>query len=553
MSEDDFKDIQEIAKMVEPHLAPMQPIQPDNNSVQKVEAESLESTPAAATELEEFKKLISTITQRIDDILQKINSSKECAEQVDAKWKSKSTFNNMKRQIYQLKTDRLAQKLCKNDLKDDDKKLVDELKKYLKDLTKQNDALIIEDDFGLPASHAQEKKHLKQTKEFLNSCDDYIDNLMPLLEKFLQKWDPEALKIAKESEDRSKKALKDATDATARKGSADARPYAANQSGGGRYNATSQSGQYPSYSGYYPDYDQAGGYGNDYQFPENDFGSKSAGAEGSGSTEPSAKAKSEVNAQAPTAKTKKKDNDIYNDVIDELNGHLTEDFDLQHEDNFITFMQDDIADYPNYALIVNGVGPTKTIPSPKDPQPAINLFTTNSTREQEDAWIDGKAPFPVKMQTGGEIQGFKPYTIEIKNKLEQDFTKEFRSLRTILNKAKNNISKMSEEELRQLPKSDELITLENRLKRYKTTFENVLPTLKQAFDTNTQTAITQNPAIVDQFTVPKYTKEHDNFVDELKLKIGSEVDELINTIRFIKSNARRTAKKKQNTAETTAA
>ena len=352
MTDDDFKDIQAIAQLVEPHLA--QPAE-TTTTAQETKDENKKETPVVeANDTEELKKLISTITQRIDDIFQKLSSSKECQEEIDARWKSKSTFNNMKRQIQQLKNDRLAKKLGKKDkdLDDTDKKLVDALKKFLKDLTQENDALAIEDDFGLPSSYSVEQKHLKQTKSILNMLDDYIDTLLPMLEKFLQQHEPEALAMAKEAEEKTKKAVKDATDATVRKPSPDARPTASTQ--GGTRSSTNPGAGYPSDYGTYPEYyDQASYPGMSSSSPQATLPSEGT----SSSTTP--KAKSEI---APTATAKDKEktkdkNDIYNYVISELEGHMADDYPATYEEKFTNFMQKDIADSYTPPMVVDAGNP----------------------------------------------------------------------------------------------------------------------------------------------------------------------------------------------------
>lgn len=538
MTEEDFKDIQAIAQMVEPHLTIPQ------NEIKPIEPTKIElpDTTTTSSDLDEFKKLISTITQRIDDIFQKINSSKDCAEQVDAKWKNKSTFNNMKRQIYQLKTDRLAQKLCKKDLKDDDKKLVNALKDFLKDLTAQNNTLVIEDDFGLPTSHAQEQKHLKQTKSFLDSCDDYIDKLMPLLETFLQKWDPEALQIAKETEIRNKKAAKDATDATVRKASADVR---AKSTGTGSTGYKPAAG-YQDYGGYYPEsYGQSGYPGN----PSSQF-SDNEGSFAQGTDAKTSQAKPEVNATAPTAKEKTKDkSDLYNYAMSELEGHVSDDFDLKHENTFVDFMQNNITNYPDYSLIVGAQGPLPTIPpQPGSTAAATNIFTTNSTPQQEEDWIDSKGSFPIVLQNGQVVRGFKDYVLEIKGIIEKDFYPEFAPLHNILNNIKNDISNMTTDELKKLSTAKDLTNVENRLRRYQKTFDSMLPTLELAYKKNTQTPASQVPAIIDPVMVQKYQNAHDSFIKMLKNKIGDELDELLNKVSSIKRSAKRTATRKQKSS-----
>ncbi len=547
MSEDDFKDIQAIAQMVEPHLTVTQPQQPAPTT--SPSSSSDQTTVTVSSELEEFKKLINTIIQRIDDIFQKINSSKECAEQADAKWKNKSTFANMKRQIYQLKNDRLAQKLSKKDLKDEDKKLVEYLKTYLKDLTVQNDALVIEDDFGLPTSFAEEKKHLKQTKAFLDSCDEAIDTLMPLLEKFLQKWDPEALELAKESESRNKKAAKEATDATARKASAPAQPKSAGSASRYAYNPENSGYGGSGYDGYYPDYDNYGGY-NPYGQSGSEFGSPEGSGSGANSGDKTPKAKTnEISATAPGAKEVKDKSNLYDYAMSDLESHIKDDFDSQHEANFINFIKNDIAkNYPDYTLVVANGALTSTLPATVPTAASVNINTTNTSVSQENNWIDGTIPFPLALKSGVVVQGFKNYTNDIKKKLEDEFYPEFRQLHPYIDNLRSDIANMTSDDLKKIQSSKELKAVEDRLKQYQKTFESILPDLDAAFQKNTvpgtANAPSQQPGLLDATTVPRYQNAHENFVEELKTNIGKEIDSMIDTISTIKRSAKRNATKK---------
>lgn len=548
MSEEDFNDIQAIAQLVEPHIVQSQP-EPTASAAPSASSVDT-SLPSTSSDLEDFKKLINTIIQRIDDIFQKINSSKECAEQVDNKWKNKSTFANMKRQIYQLKIDRLAQKLCKKDLKDDDKKLVEYLKTYLKDLTIQNDSLLIEDDFGLPASFVEEKKHLKQTKAFLETCDEAIDTLMPLLEKFLQKWDPEALQLAKETETRSQKAAKEATDATKRQASMPAQSKSS-----GRYDYNPATNDYGSNyadgygGGYYPDYDN---YPGNYGY---NSGSEFGSPEGSGSdsasndlNEKNPKTKpSELNANATSPKENK--NYTYEDAMSSLEDHLNE-FDSAHESKFVNFMKNDlIKNYPSYPALTSNGALTATLPAADPTAASVNLNTTNSSRPQEEAFISSKPPFPLTLTSGVKLTGFKNYTIDTLEKVRKEFHPEFEQLHTYFSQIQSDLKNMNQEDLKKVSTAKALSSIETRLKRYQETFESILPELKKAYDVNTSPATAnapnQQPGILDEAAVPEYRSAHDSFVKELKDEIGGEITKLLSKIDTIKHSAKRTARRKK--------
>lgn len=426
MSDEDWKDIEAISEMVQPLITiPEEPIIPITTDSKAEKPKDVVKPESNATEV--FKQLISNIIQRIDDIIQKINSSKECADEMDTKWKNKSTFSNMKRQIYQLRTDRLAEKLGKKDISGEEKDLVDVLKKYLADLTEHNDKLVIEDNFGLPASYTAEKKHLKQTTAFLDMSDEYIDQLMPKLEKFFRKYDPEALQMAKEAEEQSKKASKSATDATVRRPSVDARSLPTTPSGSKSYSPTDSG--YQNYGGGYDDYGQPYSYGG-YSSPEETKGGSKSKSE---STTPKAK---EIAPTPKTAEPKKNKDHRYQDIVSDLEDHLKDDYPTSHENKFVQFLQSDLV----------GLYPSS--------HPTLPTFTS--------------------------------YTTDIIDRLKKDFTKEFASLDNILTDMEDNIHKMSTDELKKLQSAKELTSLEARLKHYKNAFEGALLNLDNQYQKNNQ-------------------------------------------------------------------
>jgi hypothetical protein len=541
MSDQDFQDIQAISEMVKPHLpeptftAPPTPSAGTESAASSASSSSsAEQTPADSSAVATFKTLISSIIQRIDDIMQKINSSKECAELLDTKWNNKATFDTMKRQIYLLKNDRLAQKLAKDDLSDDDKTLVANLKKFLKTLTKHNDTLKIEDDFGLSSSLSQEKKHLKETQSFLDSCDDAIDTLMPLLEKFLKKHDPEALQMAKEADAQAKKAKKDATDtAKFRKESPNARPTGSSLTS--NYGPTN----YQDYGSYYPDYyDQSGSY-----YPAGGYtGAEVAEPKSSSSAGPagaSATPKSEIAPKAGEKPREIKDkDDLYNGVVNDLEGIVNDDYSAKHENDFVNLMQSGLVNqYPKYQQILReGVTPV---------QANLSGSIGSGDPEYENAWIDSVAPF------GGK--GFKAYTIKALNDVSK-FTEEFESEHSILDKIKNNIFKMSADELNKLTTNKYLEQLHNRLNRYEATFKNMVPKLDTQMSKNAPnpagpatTSVGSQDLVGIEATDPKtrYFNEHRKFVDTLEKKISDEIKSLQVKINSIKKSAKRAATKKK--------
>jgi len=512
MSEEDKNDILAISQMVEPHLNIPAPEQPTTQQPLEAKSETKTETRNFETkDVEEFKKLISTIIQRIEDILLKLNSSKECAEEIDVKWNGKVTFSNMKRQIAQLKTDRLAQKLAKADNIGDDKDLVDTLKKFLKELSQENDALVIEDDFGLPVSYATEKKHLKQAKAILNMFDDYIDKLMPTLEKFLRKWDPEALQMAQEADAKSKKAGKDALDATKPAGSARA-TATPSSAGAQRYPGATNAG-YPTEYGQYPEY-----YDQGYN-PYSGVGAATPGFENklpeTGGS-PVAKAKSDgttvINKEQPKEKGS---SSFYNSVISALEGHIADEFTTEHENNFVDFMKN--------------VGAVTTTTDSKVP-----AFPPLPPK-------DPSAPLALDPSVNWVTNDFEKYSTEIKSKFES-FGRELKPMYDLLEDTKHSLNDMTANELTKLQSSSQLANIERRVKRYADTFEVAQKQLEER-------KIATTPALApDPQGSPAYIKKHEKLTDALQDDIGKKLIEAKEMINTIKHSAKRIARLKKTEA-----
>lgn len=529
MTDQDFKDIQAISEMVQPYMPTPEPTPtPAVSTVSSaVSSSSIDDSTSNKDALDEFKNLINTIIQRIDDIFQKINSSKECQELADVEWKNKSTFGNMKRLILQLKNDRLAKKLAKDDLSGDDKNLVDQLKEFLKILTKYNNALVIEDDFGLPATMATDKKYVKETKSFLNSCDDTIDTIMPLLEKFIQKHDPEALQMAKEAEEKIKKAQKDATDAAKRSPSA---PTTAKSRSGSTAGYPSSGYGYDNYGGhpdYYgdSDYGRSGSSGSDDATP----GAKSGGASGDAKTTSTPKTETKAKEEAKDAKK----SDSFNATISDLDDYLTDEFPKAHETDFIQFLKGIGTSYPPYYEFIDHGDENSR---------GVTGSSGQTSPGQEEAWINSTSPFT----SGATSIGFKKYTTDVLNTFKSNFAKEFKSAGSILSDLKDNMHKYTAQDLKDLQNHPKLTQLENRLKTYQKAYESSLPLMEKTFAANIQdggapvTTIAPPPQYLHDTNMRNmYRQRHEDFTNQLNSEISDEIDSLLNKINSIKRKAKR--------------
>jgi hypothetical protein len=505
MSEQDFNDITNIAKMVEPHLDLPQE-EPKRSPIEETKPETKPTRiVASGSDLEVFQNFIGSITECIDQLLQKMQSSKECSEFVDTKWKSKVTFGSMKRQIYQLRTKRLAEKLSKKELSPEEQDLIKTLKEFLADITEQNDNFKIEDNFGLPTTIELEKTYLKKTQAILSVFDNYIDQLMPMLEKFLRKWDPEALEMQKEADEKSKVALKSATDAETLIAQKPATPSEARRasSTGGNYNSGSQGGYAGSYDPY-SQYDQSGYGPGSYGQEQSDFGGKSGSAQKEGA-KPTAPKTPEDKA------TEKSTMSAYDYAASELEEHTKDLFDSKYEQEFVDFLNKVVTNYPPASQ-------TETTPP------------TTSIRNEID-------------QTNWIENDFKNYTSKVKTEFKNKFVPSFEHLDDVLGTVKKKIVEMSTDDLQKLQNNKDIATIQRRIARYKEAFDPIQDQLNAKKTQNTssqQSAATSNNAIFQQ-KGPEYSKAHNDFLSFLSDKIGDRLTSFQSDLEVLKRKAKRTA------------
>lgn len=529
MSEQDFQDIQNIAQMVEPHLHTDQ-VQPQiPPTVDQPKAKEEPVVKLSDDALENFKTMITAIISRIDEILQKFDSSKSCKEEVDTRWKNRATLNSLKRQIAQLKITRLAQKLSKKDLSDDEKLLVDSLEKFLKEITEKNNHLVIEDSFGFETKE-EEHSYLKQAKSILSIFDNYIDLLLPKLEKFLEKWDPEALQLAKEAAQNTSKAQKDAQDALGRKPSVDARPVqkepypVAGQKPNKNYNTGY--GYPESYDSY--GYPQGIGYPQSFDDSSNSQNpNASAGTPKSGTpTEPK---KVDQNLKP---KSLKDSSNPYDDIKESVDGYFDA-YNMSSENSNVDFMNKDIA--VGYADLNKKLEKTMT----------SNNQTTNT---------------PMNKGTKTNIEGFmdwytnsfKPYTTKVVTALDVDqkkFIKELHSAPRLCEDIHATIHDMTPDEVKKI--SPHLDRLEKRFNNYKTAFETVIKNVTTTFENNikflSDSNVIPTPSDVQQ-TNKVYTADHETFINLLRNEIGKNIDAVLAHIDDLKSKIRHKSKRKSKSS-----
>jgi hypothetical protein len=208
-TEDDWNEFNAIVETVQDKLPPLVIDEPVVTPVEKVKEEVKEVKPVVIVD-NSLEKVLHAIHKAINSLLLKAKSDKILTERITIGWENKDKFNEMDRLLQSLnKKDLIAKLTTSND--EAIKSLLESIENFNKRLQIENDAFVIADTFGLQADEQTTAFNLKKLNKILEFFDTAIESLLPKLIKFLEEYEPEALKKAKEHDDSAKKALEHAT------------------------------------------------------------------------------------------------------------------------------------------------------------------------------------------------------------------------------------------------------------------------------------------------------------------------------------------------------
>jgi hypothetical protein len=209
-TEDDWKEFNEIVNVVEQAMPPMPPveIQPKREIIKEtpkvLAAPVKESSPIA--EDNSFEKTLHTIYKHIKSVLLKAKSDTVLLERISMDWNKKDDFNEMTRLLQLLNKKEHIARI--NDTKNEEaKSLLESIQNFGKRLAIEDTKFIIADTFGLQVDEKTSNENLKKLNVILDFFETAVDSLLPKLIKFIQEFEPEALKIAQEHDAQAKSAL----------------------------------------------------------------------------------------------------------------------------------------------------------------------------------------------------------------------------------------------------------------------------------------------------------------------------------------------------------
>lgn len=205
-TEDDWKEFEMLAEAVQDKLPPLVLDTP----------EEVKPTPAKETPKEKpvkvdntLEKILRAIHKAVHAILLKAKSDKVLMERITIAWDNKDDFNEMIRLLQAMNKEDLIIKITKSS-DDDTKLLLESIQNFNKRLQIENDQFVIADTFGLQADEKTTALNLKKLNKILEFFDSAVSSLLPKIIKFMQTYEPEALKKAQMHDEDAKKALEHA-------------------------------------------------------------------------------------------------------------------------------------------------------------------------------------------------------------------------------------------------------------------------------------------------------------------------------------------------------
>ena len=206
---DDWAEFEAIVETVQDKLPPLVIEEPKEEiKVVAKKEEIKKETPKIVID-NSLEKVIVDINKAINALLIKAKSDKVLSEQISINWNKKDEFNEMVRLIQILKSKEHLERLASD--KEEIKILVELLRNFNKRLQVENNNFIIADTFGLEIDEETSAENLKKLNSIIKFFDGAIESLLPKIVKFLQEFEPDALKIAEEHDQDAKKALDHAT------------------------------------------------------------------------------------------------------------------------------------------------------------------------------------------------------------------------------------------------------------------------------------------------------------------------------------------------------
>jgi hypothetical protein len=210
-SEDDWQEFEKIVETVQDKLPPLVIEPKEDNTLPAPVVEQPKKQEVKSVVVDNsLEKIINDIHKAISSILIKVKSDKILTERMTIGWNNKDKFNEMARLLQCLNKKEHIQKLISS--KDEEiQSLLDSIKNFNKRLKAENDQFVIADTFGLEIKEETSLNNLKKLNNIIDFLDTAIESLLPKIIKFIEAYEPEALKKSQQADDIAKKSLENAT------------------------------------------------------------------------------------------------------------------------------------------------------------------------------------------------------------------------------------------------------------------------------------------------------------------------------------------------------
>lgn len=203
-SDEDFAEIEKIVQVVEPRLS------------EKMQEEVVKPEPVKTEKKPETKSVVISGDSSLAGVLESINKivngillkakSDHNLHDVLTQWNKKNDFNEMIRLLHALNKKELIIKLTTTK-SDDVKKFVDTIENFNKRLILENKQFTVADTFGLEIDAKTSAENVVKLNIILDFFGNATETLLPMIVKFFQEYEPEALKLAKAHDDQAKQSL----------------------------------------------------------------------------------------------------------------------------------------------------------------------------------------------------------------------------------------------------------------------------------------------------------------------------------------------------------
>lgn len=469
-SEEDFQEINKIAQIVEPLLAEKEAevIKQKESQITKAQSAKVDTKKDMASGDTSLQYLLHKMNKTINSILLKVKSDTSLTT-ILKQWDSKDTFNELVRLLQALNNKNLIAQLIAP-TSDDIKKLVETIENFEKRLEIENKQFNVADTFGLEVDKATSAENAEKLLKILDFFNGATQTLLPMITKFIQEFEPEALKLAKAHDDKAQASLEAAKQIEKLK-----RPLG-NYTGSDRIPSTGSSlyNQQDMYAGH-NDYNGSQNYSNaspQNRRAQNKMNSNAAAVSSQApqntnpSAAPKAPADKSVKKEDDKKDADKKAPDTLKPIINDIN-RFDDMFDNNSFDDYRKTLIAAGNTYQSFGkeLFINDTD-YQTILHPQFRGPlTIDQSNLKSNFQQKSV------EFPKAIKSAHTYYG------DLKNSIE-NIKPQINQIKSILDSTKGKLSTLTLQDLENLSKSPALKKLKSRFQSYELIFSNVQKELK---------------------------------------------------------------------------